>query len=414
MRRVYLGGGVVVLVSAVIAAILATSGTPTTANVWVDPSDDTGCARVSSRAEYDASKSCSIDGAAGVAQAGDLILVRTGSYDAFDGTDKAITIKSAPGNHVQTSMFLRTGDCCFTLDGGPELGIEITANGGPTIGSGVTNLLLKNLEFTTAISIDNPGPNANIVFDHNWHHNVGVNGNPPGALTFAYDTPSSCGCTVKNSLMENFSADGIQTGTGLLVENNIFKNILPSNEEEHTDNVQSVGSVGTTVRGNLVTGNCEQGITSFDGGANLAFEHNVIAGCTAHWLSMGAHDVANPLATASMQYNTIDTALVDGAINCEAVTNMTLRNNIAGNMFLANCAPVTRTNNMTLGGGFGDTAGVPIFVGGSGRKKFRDYCLSPTSPGYTGASDGGQVGACGGGFGGGPPDDWYTFPGTGL
>lgn len=415
MRVVYVGG-VGVLVASIIAAILATGGTSVKANLWVS-STGGSCTRSASQVDYNSSQACgTILEAADASQTGDLVLVKAGNYGFFDGTDKAITIRAAEGEHSTLGLYLRSGDCCFTIDGGPSLKFEINDNGGPSIGSGVTDVTIKNINFTTSISIDNPGPNANIVFDHNWHHNVGGQGNPPGALTFAYGDPTSCGCTVENSLFQNFSADGIQTGTGLLVRNNIFQNILPANVEEHTDNVQSVGAIGLTVRGNLVTGNCEQGITSFDGGSNLTFTHNVVAGCTAHWLSAGAHDTLNPLTNATVTFNTIDTRVQPGStINCEHVSGATIRNNISGDLFLNGCDSLTRTTNMLAGAAAGsDFTGLPTFAGGSTRKNFRDYCLAAGSAGYTGASDGGQVGACGEGFTGGPPIDWYVFPGAGL
>jgi hypothetical protein len=430
MRKVYLGGSAAV-VAVIMAAIIASSngggGTPTPtatstatatatattqpglANVWVTPAGGT-CTRSSTRVALNASTSCSdFDQASNAAQAGDLILVRAGDYDSYDGTDKAITIRADEGQRSTWWMYFRSGDCCFTMDGGPGLNLVVDDNGGPSMGGGTHDVTIKNNEFIASISIDGPGPNANLVFDHNWHHDVGAGGNPAGSISLNY-SDIACNCTIKNSLFENFPADGVQTGSAVLIENNIFNNINPATDE-HTDNIQGVGATGVVARGNLVTGDCEQGITSFDSGGNMTFENNVIAGCTAHWLSIGAKTVAESLAGATIKNNTIDTLVAPGStINCENATSVTLRNNITGSFYMPGCPGVVRSNNMVRSDLLsGDFIGIPVFTGGSGRKKFRDYCLSSGSPGFTGANDGGQVGACGAGYSGAPPDDWYTF-----
>jgi hypothetical protein len=322
------------------------------------------------------------------------------------------------------SVALNNGAANFTIDGGhtnldPSTpGINMGAStffGTP----GPQHITIKNVAITGASSggvFEFSGPtNTGIVLDHDVWHDVMDTGTEAN-IRFSYDGPS--GVTIQNSLFENSVADGVKVGaSGTAIMNTEFLNIYPFGHSElHTDAIQlccgyssgsNSGSGGLTIVGNFIHGHCEQGLGAFDGTGNNVVQHNVIVGCTAHSLVLGGDKPGS-----TVEWNTVVGAS-NAVINCtsksgEGPSTTAISNNFAsGGLDLSSsvpCSPSLDTHNMC---GFGCSSpnfnGTPVFVGGASPTTYAGYALASTSPGYHSATDGGQVGAFGGGWTGGPP-----------
>lgn len=205
---------------------------------------------------------------------GDTILLASGSYGTFAGTNKAVTIKADAGATPTMKLNLAAGDSGFTLEG-------ISGLGG-TVRSGHTNITIRNSSFTS--SLDYQGqPGANFVingghFDWNARYNGGINSK---LFVYSNQDGANSGLTVKNSTFTNGDLDGIHIGgsAGADILNNKFSNLCDVGTN-HTDNLQTEGMVGGRIAGNYfyAAAGCDtQGLTSFDSGTvGVLIEDNVI------------------------------------------------------------------------------------------------------------------------------------------
>jgi parallel beta helix pectate lyase-like protein len=357
------------------------------------------------------------------ARPGQTICLASGDYGLWTGTVKPITIRPQSGATPRMGFAFASQARGFTIDGGrasfsQSWGIEVDQSnktqgaGNPDISTTAKDITIKNTDFTVGIDIDGP-TNADIVFNHDaWHDISGLR--YPAAVWLSSALAEPSGVTVKNSRFSNDSSDGIQAGAAFTAVDNEFVNVFPAeaggNETLHTDAIQLFGASHSRIIGNFVHGLCEQGLGAFDGTSANTVEHNVIVGCTAHSLVMGGD--ADPGSVIA--YNTIVGNPAGSVIECgskvgDPASTVSVLNNISrSGLLLAapgpTCQPSQDTHNMfRLGAGVGDFNGQPIFVGGAEPNAFDGYKLAPNSPGYRKATDGGQVGAFGGGWSGGPP-----------
>lgn len=379
---------------------------PGSGNLWVSSSPGSGCVRSDALAGYNSATDCTLGDAITAAQPADVIMFRAGDYGLWQGTDKAVTLRAETGQRSTIGLNMAAGDCCFTLDGGPGIDFKINnASGGAAFGSGVTDITVKNTEFSgTSVSFGTPGPDSGIVFDHNWLHGE----TSPCLICFFYDAsaPRDSGVTIRNSLFEDTGADGITSGTGVVIENNLFRRVQSSNPESHTDAIQGNGASHYTIRGNMIS-DCNDSagvlIGTFGSVDNL-IEHNVFSNC-------GNDLQANQVDGLTIRWNTIAAGIGTESIWCFNGSNVSLSDNVAGDY---SCdGVISNTHNMFYSQSVSapNFTGAPVYTGGPAPTTFDGFCLAPLSPGYTGATDGGQVGACGGGFTGGPPDEWYGWVG---
>src|SRR5262249_18431071 len=142
------------------------------------------------------------------AKAGDTILLATGNYGTWSGTDKAITIKADDGASPSMQMAFTTGDQGFTLDGMHGMGGSIMA--------GANHITIRNSDFTSTLTIDGVR-NSSILLDHNVHHDINLPsscGGTPAMVHLAYSGTPVSGVTIQNSVFRDGNADGIQTGVG--------------------------------------------------------------------------------------------------------------------------------------------------------------------------------------------------------
>jgi len=352
-----------------------------------------------------------------------ICLTNTGSYGAFAGTSKSVTIISQSGtgapNPVANSMTLSlgSGDSNFTIDGGMEnwdSPVGLNLNGG-TIQAGVTDVTFRDFKSTGAgrLWVFDPGPslNSGITIDHGHFYDV-LSGEAVIYVDHTSGEPGNTGLTIQNSLFRHSSADGVKLSNGAQVNiiNNKFleiKECLPSCSGNHTDAIQFFSGDGSVVRGNWVD-DCEQAISGFDGQSSALIEHNLVTNCNPHWFTYMADSPAS-----TVQFNTVGDS--GGAINCGGKSGLAtasdtmIRNNVARAIVLTGegptCTPDQNTNNLVNSGATGGNInGTPVF---EGTAEYDDFCLASGSPGLTGATDGGQVGICGGSYSAstyGPPE----------
>ena len=378
--------------------------TPPSMGTSVAPSPSPSPTPVPVRCDREAS-AVSLASEVAAASAGETICLASGNYGTWQGTGKAITLRPQEGASPSMGIAFGTGDSGFTIDGGrasfgQSWGLRIDQDGGsPNIGGGARNITIKNTDFAVGITIDGVA-NANIVLDHNLHHDL--NGHDYTAavhLSYASDTPS--GVTVSNSLFRDMSADGIQHGPAMKIVGNEFSHVEPTaaggDESLHTDAIQAYSgcSAGT---GSVITGNYlhdgEQAIGAFDGTCAMTVEDNVIQNFSAHQITLMADRPAS-----SVRHNTIvgpGPRAIDCASKPGAQPSLTnIRDNIAASVVWGgevDCEPSANHHNMLAGAGGQNFAGTPQFAGGARPTTYAGFKLAPGSPGKNAASDGLDVG----------------------
>lgn len=207
---------------------------------------------------------------------------------------------------------------------------------------------------------------------------------------------------------------------------------MPGNDVNHTDAIQlycggdcDTGTVGSTVRGNLLV-NTNQGMGGWDGVAPSTITHNVIIqeGVTGGdawdgmwaWLYLYGDSTGSTVRWNSLLENAPGDYNAHSRIDCASksgfsASRTTLQNNVSYSIALGGngdvaCRPTANDHNLLY-----ETGVQPSFVGGSMAlsqvKSYAGACLAPGSVGVTSATDGGQVGICGGDYNAqsdGPPE----------
>jgi hypothetical protein len=285
-----------------------------------------------------------------------------------------------------------TGDQGFTLDG-------MTIPGG-RIANGANGLTIRNSAFTSSLTI-NGVANSNILLDRDTFLDINApSGAPPARLHLSYSCNGVSGVTVQNSLFAGGDADGIQTGCGLNILNNEFRDISQSGAN-HTDNIQMVGSSGTVIRGNWIHSTyaaTTQGITAFDSVDHAVIEDNVVDIHRFAGIELYSDDGSivrhNTLVYYPAGcYGNLPCGRID--INRKSVDdagmNTVVQDNVATAITVQNGSTLAKRDHNLLreSAGSGDTLGTPTFVGGGGWAGFH---LASGSAGTKAASDGLDVG----------------------
>lgn len=409
----YLGSkwaAVVVVAAAATGALVipsVTGGGAQSANLWVSVSPGTGCARSGTASAYDSATDCTLAAAITAASNGDTIRLKGGAYGVWTGTSKSVTIKPATGEESTITPQIGSGDTGFTIDG-EFPGMDIVMTGGPSVDNGATNVTYRNVEFRNTTLAFNQVGSSNILLDHNWFH-----GSTSPCLICVFGgtgVPTNTGVTVQDSLLEDTGADGITAGQGITIRNNLFRHIESVDPESHTDAIQGNGADQLVITGNVIrdcTGGAGILIGTF-GSVDNVVEHNAFTQCNNPMQ-------VNQVAGLSIKHNTIDPGANGGdALWAFNDSTVTVQNNVAGSLDTGGSTSVTASKNMlTSGGSSPNFTGTPTYVG-SALATYSDFCLTAASAGYTGATDGTQVGVCGGDYTGsnyGPPSEWYTWAG---
>jgi hypothetical protein len=322
------------------------------------------------------------------AQAGDTVLLASGSYGTWSGTNKAITIKNEDGATPSMKFSFDTGDSGFTLDG-------MTGMGG-SFSNGANHITIQNSAFSSPTTIQGVS-NGSILLDHDTFNNIdATNGGPPARIWLPGSTPHPSGVTLQNSKLIGGSTDGIQAGTALNVLNNEFANIVHGNSDNHTDNIQLFGGqaqdgVGSTIKGNYLHDG-ETGIVQFDGGGGHDVEDNVIARMSIFGMDFGGD--RNSKVVHNTQFQSVGNGLDMTSKAGQSSIGTVIKDNVVKNIPTSGASPAANDHNMLISGASGQNFnGTPQFVGGSNPTTYAGFALASSSPGKARASDGSDVGA---------------------
>lgn len=343
---------------------------------------------------------------------GSVLCLAAGAYSNWSGASKTapgITITAAPGAAVTLPLGVNWSLASlknFTVDG-TLMGGSITVPANQYVWSGSTtsalNVTIRDVVFAPSADLDISSPtNAAITFDHDSFNNSDCEKNEGVRLHLSYSNNTQSGITVQNSAFIGGSADGIQTGDPMTVQNNLFQGIQEGSETQcHSDALQLVGAakVATVIKGNYFLKNAD-GVAGFDGPLLTDIEDNVFDQTTEN----NSIDLDSDTGSVIMHNTIIKPANGTGIdltskANNAASKNTVIRDNIFDGAEISlkgggcNCTatPSVNTSNMLSAGAAGSNfAGTPVFAAAGGSHDA--YLLSPSSPGVAQADDGTDVG----------------------
>ena len=252
------------------------------------------------------------------------------------------------------------------------------------------------------VSVNDNGPDSNILFDHDRLDNMeteGVagclnegsigmwgGGGSPGWLTitnshFGGNTLPGCSDGIQ------IGGDGAKIGPG-----NEFTGKFQGNCAAHSDPLQFYAPSG--VSNNIVTGNWfhnnTTGCMCWDGGDNNTFTNNVFESI-GYWSIVSGSGENNWL----IAHNVFgDDVTMDNGHSAPNGTGNVVRDNVwlPGNDVSDKGSGVSYDHNLNSGkSGTGNINGTPVFVA-SPSSGYYHYQLAPSSPGYQAASDGKSMG----------------------
>lgn len=339
------------------------------------------------------------------AAVGQTVCLAAGSYGAWSGTNKAITIAPEPNASPTMAFNFGSRAANFTINGGHSNfdsstpGINLTAS---SFSAGSQNITLEGVaatdngvSFLVDVRTDGPG----IVIKDNIFHDLEYPNTTSGSIrVLSPDSVPASNIVIENNLFRDMGADGIDASSASTMVGNDFLNVASgSNDPRHTDAIQFFGGPNMVIEGNFDDG-CSQGIDAFDGSHGNTIQDNVIIGCTVHSLSTYADTPGSLVA-----HNTV---IGRGGEECGAksgspASTTQIRDNVLQqgiNWSDVQCTPSVDTRNMSWPG-YGqihsgsDFTGKPAFAGGANPNTYAGYALAAGSPGKGQATDGGDVGA---------------------
>ena len=343
-----------------------------------------------------------------LAAAGDAqtICLASGDYGLFRGArrDSPVTLRAEKGVTATMDLSLN-GVSNIVLDG-------LTLSGGTLSGS-TNNVTIRNSAFTGSTTIDGL-VDANVLFDHDTFNDISVpEAGTPARLHLNYDSAAPSGVTIANSLFSGGDSDGVQSGVGVTIVNNEFRDILGTGGSNHTDAIQLIGAPNSVVRGNYIH-NSESGIVAYDGLAHALIEDNVIdltqATARRPWAIELYSDVGSVVRHNTLKAGACDYALPCGTIDLNrkdgspAGYETQVYDNVAAWILAENGSTLMppHHNLVTLDWQDEDVPGSPTFAGGPDPVSYEGFFLAADSPGKDAASDGKDIGIRprGAGFGG--------------
>ena len=268
----------------------------------------------------------------------------------------------------------------------------MTAGAGP--------FTIRDSSFTDGLFIDGVAKSG-ILVDHDSF--VGINscsGCDPAMVHLAYNSTTPSGVTIANSLFADGNADGIQTGVGVNIIGNEFRNLYEGSCSScHTDPIQLIDAPGSVVRGNYVHDTAD-GIVAYDGLRNAKIEDNVVELVHGRWGIELYSDQNSVVRHNTLVYGTgCDYApcgwiMLDRKTQDPAGTGTVIEDNIATAITQddGSIAAKQDHNLVRRGSGRGNRRGVPRFIGGANPTTWYGFALANKSPGRRAASDGGDLG----------------------
>jgi hypothetical protein len=299
-----------------------------------------------------------------------------------------VTLRARPGADTRMTVVF-TNAANLTLDG-------LTVRGAALSGA-TRDITIRNSTFTGAVTIDGL-EDANVILERNTHRNIDApDGGSPARIHLGYASARPSGITVRDSLLAGGDADGIQTGVGMSIIGNEFRDILQDGPN-HTDAIQLIGAPGTVVRGNYIH-RSSTGIVAYDGLARAVIEDNVIDLDARPWGIELYSDAGSTVRHNTLAYRPchgqpcgwID---VNRKPELAAGGGTVVVDNIATGISISSGSTVAarRGNLLRVGPDAGDGLGIPAFAGGLEPSDYAGFRLAPGSPGTGAASDGRNAG----------------------
>jgi hypothetical protein len=232
---------------------------------------------------------------------------------------------------------------------------------------------------------------ARVLFENNAHVGIdAVEGGAPARIHMSYSSNEPSGVTVRHSLFAEGDADGIQTGVGMEILDNEFRDIRESGPN-HTDAIQLLGARGTLIRGNFIH-NTATGIVAYDGVERVTIERNVINNTGRQDRPWGIElygDDGSRVRHNTLAHGECAYELPCGLIELNrkpdgpAGKGTVLTDNVATAISLENGSRAAEQarNLLRRRGSRSDTRGTPKLAGGEAPKRYSGYRLARPSAG---------------------------------
>lgn len=319
---------------------------------------------------------------------GARVCLAPGDYGTYTGTRRPdrVTIAAEPGAEVRMRLEFRDATN-LTLDGLRLDGAELTRD--------TRDITIANSVFTAHVRVDGV-TDANILFDRDAFLDIDAPGDTvPARLSLPYTQPEHSGVTVRNSLFAGGDADGVQSGTGIDILDNEFRDILEDGPN-HTDAIQLIAAKGSRVSGNFIRDSAT-GIVAYGGLEEAVIEHNVIDLTGKGQRPWGVELVED--RGSIVRHNTVvhaPTCAYDtpcGMIDVSG-TGTTVVDNVATQILASKGAETSRRehNLVQQGEAAGDVVGLPRYAGGASPGEYAGFRLTRDSPGHAAGSDGTDIG----------------------
>jgi len=348
------------------------------------------------------SAGANVAGTVSAAAAGATVCLNPGSFGSvtLNGIVKSpeVTIRTTSGQGASFSLSIGNGSNGIVLD-------SVTVTGGSITGGSTKNITIRNSTFTGPFTF-NGLSNANVLLDRNTHNNINGGGqySTPARLHLSYSGSTPSGVTIQNSLMDGGSADGVQTGVGVNIIGNEFRNIREGSCSDcHTDAIQLLGAADSVIRGNYIHDSAT-GIVAYDGLTRATIQDNIVDLGGRPWAIEVYADNGSVIRHNTLVYRsncnynqpcgtlTLDRKAADAAGRGTIVVD-----NIATSITTLNGSTYAqRDHNLVRSGPVsGDIAGSPIYLGGVLPTTLGGFKLAAGSPGAGAAANpaGSDIGA---------------------
>jgi hypothetical protein len=326
------------------------------------------------------------------ASSGQVICLESGRYGTFAGAHKPgpVTVRAGKGASVRMNLELSAASN-ITFSGLTIPAARLTGD--------THDLTIRDSAFTGHLTIDGL-VDANVLLDHNTHVDVDSpdGSGPPARIHLSYSAERPSGVTVRDSLLAGGDSDGIQSGVGLEIIRNEFRDIV-EHGPNHTDAIQLIGARGTVVRGNYIH-RSSSGIVAYDGIEGALIEDNVIDLPGRPW---GIELYSDSGST--VRHNTLKPGACEWNLPCGIIElnrkredpagrGTIVTDNVAADISVQNgSTAAARHHNLLASGGVGgDINGSPEFAESGDPTRYEGFRLGHGSPGRNAASDGGDVG----------------------
>jgi hypothetical protein len=321
------------------------------------------------------------------AQAGATICLGSGSHGAVTlgsfTKSPRVTLRSVTGQGATMSLSF-SGTNGVTID-------SVTVTGATLSGSTTRNITIQNTRFTGHVMFVDLA-NSNVLFVNNTHNNIDGGGqySSPARLHLAYSKPTHSGVTIKSSVMDGGSADGVQTGVGVDIIGNVFSNIVEGSCSTcHTDAIQLLGAPDSVVRGNYIH-DCATGIVAYDGVERATIEDNIVDTGGRPWAIELYSDDSSVVRHNTLLYRS--SCAYNLPCGILSLTRKTQDDPGFGTIVVDNIATsidvnmgstyAERHHNLLRSGAqSGDITGTPTFTGGTTPTTITGFVLAAGSPG---------------------------------